>query len=197
MMKPQILPPERLSAQHDFSSFRNGEHPSLDDWLRDRALACEGLSARTYVVCAARSPTQVVGYYAITTAMEQRVSLPNAKLRRGMPEQIPLLLIGRLALDHGYHGIGLGTDLLSDALRRCLYASEIAGVRGVVVHAIDDYAAGFYRRHGLGASPRGGRTGMMPIAVVRDFSPPTACLKEAAAMLGVDHIFGLSWHTPK
>jgi GNAT superfamily N-acetyltransferase len=167
MVKPQILPPERLSAQHDVSSFRNGEHPSLDDWLRDRALTSEGLSARTYVVCAAHSPMQVVGYYAITTAMEQRVSLPNAKLRRGMPEQVPLLLIGRLALDHGYRGIGLGTDLLSDALRRCLSASEIAGVRAVVVHAIDDNAAGFYLHHGFLTSPLGDRTLMMPIELVR------------------------------
>ena len=167
MVKPQILPPERLSALHDVSCFRNGEHPSLDDWLRDRALTSEGLSARTYVVCAAQSPMRVVGYYAITTAMEQRVSLPNAKLRRGMPEQVPLLLIGRLALDHGYRGIGLGTDLLSDALRRCLAASEIAGVRAVVVHAIDDNATGFYRHHGFLTSPLGDRTLMMPMELVR------------------------------
>lgn len=173
-MKPQVLPPERLTAQHDLSSFRNGKHPSLDDWLRGRALASEGLSARTYVVCAARSPTQVVGYYAITTAMEQRVSLPNARLRRGMPEQIPLLLIGRLALDHGYHGIGLGTDLLSDALRRCLSASEIAGVRGVIVHAIDDHAARFYRHHGFLVSPLGDRTLMMPMELVRELSTHTS-----------------------
>ena len=165
--KPQIFAPERLDRRHDISSFHNGKHSSFDDWLRDRALASEGLSARTYVVCTASEPTRVVGYYAITTAMEQRLALPNAKLRRGMPEQIPLLLIGRLALDQTYHGIGLGTDLLSDALRRCLAASEIAGVRAVVALAIDDDAVRFYRRHGFLLSPLGDRIMLMPIETAR------------------------------
>ncbi len=165
--KPRILRPERLTAAHDVSGFQNGSHPSLDEWLRDRALASEGLSARTYVVCAAEPPNPVVGYYAITTAMEQRLSLPSAKLRRGMPEQVPLMLIGRLAVDHRYHGIGLGTDLLADALKRCLTVSEVAGVRAVVTHAIDDAAMAFYRRHGFLNSPLGEKVMMMPIETVR------------------------------
>ena len=159
--------PERLSSQHDLSTFLNGKHVSLDEWLRDRALIGEGLSARNYVICDADAPTRVVGYYAISTAMEQRTALPSAKLRRGMPEQIPLLLIGRLAIDRDFQGIGLGTDLLVDALRRCLTASQIAGVRGVVAHAIDDGAAGFYRHHGFLPSPLGERTMLMPIETTR------------------------------
>jgi GNAT superfamily N-acetyltransferase len=165
--KPRILPPERLTATHDVSGFQNGSHPSLDEWLRDRALASEGLSARTYVVCAAELPNSVAGYYAITTAMEQRLSLPSARLRRGMPEQIPLMLIGRLAVDHRYQGIGLGADLLADALKRCLAVSEVAGVRAVVTHAVDDAAMAFYQRHGFVASPLGERVMMMPIETVR------------------------------
>jgi GNAT superfamily N-acetyltransferase len=163
----RVLPPEKRLARHDLSTFRNGKHPSLDDWLRERALASEGLSARTYVICAAAAPNVVVGYYAITTAMAQRVALPTAKLRRGMPEQIPLLLIGRLAIDQSHQGIGLGTDLLSDALRRCLAASEIAGVRAIITHAIDDAAAGFYKRHGFVASPLGETIMLMPIEIAR------------------------------
>ena len=160
--------PERLTDRHDVATFDNGRYASLDDWLRERALASEGLSARTYVICRSDAPLRVVGYYAISTAMEQRVALPSAKLRRGMPEQVPLLLIGRLALDRSVQGLGLGTELLSDALRRCLVASEIAGVRGVVTHAIDDDAAGFYQRHGFLLSPLGARILLMPIEVVRD-----------------------------
>ena len=87
---PRVLSPERLTRQHDVSTFRNGKHPSLDVWLRDRAQASESLSARTYVVCDAEAPLRVVGYYAISTAMEQRTALPNARLRRGMPDQVPL-----------------------------------------------------------------------------------------------------------
>jgi GNAT superfamily N-acetyltransferase len=158
--------PERLTSDHDVAQFRNGKHPSLDDWLHERALTSEGLSARTYVICASNKSKRVVGYYAISTAMEERIALPKAKLRKGMPEQIPLLLIGRLAVDEAYQGRGLGTDLLSDALRRCLAASEIAGVRGVITHAIDDAAVSFYVRHGFMASPLGERVMLMPIETI-------------------------------
>jgi GNAT superfamily N-acetyltransferase len=164
---PRIRPPERLTAEHDVSAFRNGGHASLDDWLRDRALASEGLSARTYVICPTEEPLRVIGYYAISTSMEQRIALPNAKLRRGMPDQVPLLLIGRLALDMSWQGQGIGTALLSDALRRCLAASDIVGARGVVAHAIDDEALRFYRRCGFLSSPLGERVVVMPIETVR------------------------------
>ncbi len=84
-----------------------------------------------------------------------------------MPEQVPLLLIGRLAVDRAFQGLGLGSELLSDALRRCLSASEIAGARGVVAHAIDDDAVHFYQRHGFMLSPLGERVMLLPIETVR------------------------------
>jgi GNAT superfamily N-acetyltransferase len=159
----RLLAPERLDARHDVSAFLNGKHPSLDDWLRDRALASEGLSARTYFICSADSPGVVVGYYAISTTMEQRVVLPTAKLRRGMPERVPLLLIGRLAIDRSLQGAGVGTALLVHAVRRCLAAAEIAGARGIVAHAIDDEAARFYQRQGFLHSPLAERAMLLPI----------------------------------
>jgi GNAT superfamily N-acetyltransferase len=164
---PRVRPPERLNNRHDVSAFDNGKHPSLDDWLRNRALTSEGLSARTYVVCDVTAPARVVGYYAISTAMEQRVALPSARLRRAMLEQVPLLLIGRLAVDRAFQGIGLGSELLSDALRRCLSAAEIAGARAVVAHAIDEDAMRFYQRHGFILSPLGERVMLLPMETVR------------------------------
>ena len=163
----RVTPPERLTPQHDISGFENGKHPILDQWLRERALTSEGLSARTYVACAADSPRRVTAYYAIASALEQRVALPSAKLRRGMPEQVPFLLLARLAIDRGFQGMGLGSELLSDALRRCLSASEIAGARGVIAHAIDEDAVKFYQRHGFVLSPIGSRVMLMPIETVR------------------------------
>ena len=167
-----VLAPERLAAHHDLAHFRNGKHDSLDAWLRARALASEGLSARTYVMCAADVPARVVGYYAISTAMAHRSGLPTAKLRRGMPQEIPLLLIGRLAIDVNYQKRGLGTDLLIDALRRCLLAAETAGARAVITHAIDDDAVAFYERHGFVRCPLGERTMLMPIETVQDLIAP-------------------------
>jgi GNAT superfamily N-acetyltransferase len=169
--RSRVRPPERLTANHDLGAFHNGTHPALDEWLRERALASEGMSARTYVVCDADKTNRVVGYYAISTAMEERIALPSARLRRGMPEKVPLLLIGRLAIDRDYQGLGLGGDLLADALRRCLAASEIAGVRAIIAHAIDDTAAGFYRRHGFISSPLGERVMLMPVETIRLLFP--------------------------
>jgi GNAT superfamily N-acetyltransferase len=99
--------------------------------------------------------------------MERRTALPNAKLRRGMPEQVPLLLIGRLALDVLWQGKGLGSALLGDALRRCVAASEIVGARGVAAHAIDDAAAQFYLRHGFVRTSLGPRTVLIPMDSIR------------------------------
>ena len=164
---PGVLAPERIASHHNLTQFKNRRHSSLDSWLRDRALASEGLSARTYVICSAAEPTRVIGYYAISTAMVHRSALPTAKLPRGMPDEIPLLLIGRLAIDAGYQGRKLGTDLLIDALRRCLIAAETAEARGVIIHAIDDAAMAFYERHGFVRCALAERTMLMPIEIVR------------------------------
>src|SRR5262245_39670541 len=164
---PGLRTPEPLAVRHDLSRFTNGVHPSLGQWLRERARSSEGLSARTYVVCPTNEPDRVVGYFSISTAVEQRNVLASAKLRRGLPEQVPLLLIGRLAVDSEWRGQGVGSALLVDALRRCLAASEIAGARGVIAYAIDYTAVGFYERHGFVRSPLGERVMLLPIETVR------------------------------
>ena len=79
-----------------------------------------------------------------------------------MPDQVPLLLIGRLAVDREYQGKGLGADLLHDGVRRCLEVSEIAGVRAIITHAIDDDAVRFYQRYGFILSPLGERVMLLP-----------------------------------
>jgi len=167
MSAAALRAPEPLGARHEVSRFANGVHASLDQWLRERARSSAGLSARTYVTCTMDEPGHVAGYFSISAAVEQRNALPSARLRRGMPEQVPLLLIGRLAVDAQWRGRGVGSALLVDALRRCLAASGIAGARGVIAHAIDDAAVGFYQRHGFVRSPLGERAMLMPIETVR------------------------------
>ena len=167
MSAAALRAPEPLGARHDVSRFANGVHASLDQWLRERARSSAGLSARTYVTCTMDEPAHVIGYFSISAAVEQRNALPSARLRRRMPEQVPLLLIGRLAVAAQWRGRGVGSALLVDALRRCLAASGIAGARGVIAHAIDDAAVGFYQRHGFVRSPLGERAMLMPIETVR------------------------------
>jgi len=164
---PPLCAPEPLAARHELSRFSCGTHPSLDQWLRAQARPSEGISARTYVVCPVAEPSRVVGYFCIATGAEQRNALPSAKLRRGMPARVPLLLIGRLAVDAQWQGRGLGSALLADALRRCPAAAEIAGIRGVVAHAIDEPAAAFYERQGFLRAPLGERVMLMPIETAR------------------------------
>lgn len=132
--------PAPLTATHDREAFACGV-PTLDDWLKKRALKNEDAGAsRTYVVCA--GPT-VVGYYSLAAGGLTRSAAPPP-MRRNMPDPIPVLILGRLAVDRRYQRRGLGQDLLRDAVQRALRAADIAGIRAILVHAISEEAKRFY-----------------------------------------------------
>ena len=156
----RIDPPERFSTRHDVSKFESGE-PSLDDWLRRRALNNEASGAsRTYVVCAGR---RVLGYYALSAGAIAHTFAPG-RIKRNMPDPIPVMVLGRLAVDKEFHGKSIGTGLLRDAVIRTLQAAEIAGVRAILVHAISEAAKRFYEKYGFVASPLDPMTVMITIA---------------------------------
>jgi len=138
----------RLGAEHDRGSFHCG-YAALDDWLKQRAGQFDRRDlARTYV--AARSgESKVVGYYAIATHGVRREDLPDDQAK-GLPRvDIPVVLLGRLAVDRSAQGCGLGSLLLLDALRRIELLAEQVGIRAVEVDAIDDAARNFYVKFGL------------------------------------------------
>lgn len=151
--------PEPISAAHNLTSFDCGNE-DLNDWLKRRALASEGRSARTTVLCDGQ---RVAGYYCLATGSIERESLSSAKLRKNLPDPIPILVLGRLAIALGYQGRGLGKALLKDAILKTIAASEIAGVRALVVHAINDAAARFYQKHGFIPSPLNTRAFLLSI----------------------------------
>ncbi len=156
----EITAPEHLTPEHDTSDFDSGV-PPLDDWLKRRALDNEQEHAsRTYVVTAAK---RVVGYYAIATGAVVRDEAPS-RVRRNMPNPVPVMVLARLAVDRAYQGHGLGQGLLRDAILRTLQAGEIAGVRAIVVHAISEDAKRFYLRHGFVESPIAPMTLMITVA---------------------------------
>ena len=163
----ELLLPQHLAPHHQLAGFASGKHVVLDDWLRNRATAAEGLSARAYVTCPKSEPNRVAGYYCILAAMAQRALLPSAKLRKVMPDDIPLLLIGRLAVDASWQGRGVGSALLVDAARRCAAAADLVGARAIVAHAIDEAAVAFYARHGFVRSPLGERVMVLPVETAR------------------------------
>ena len=87
--------------------------------------------------------------------------------RRNMPDPIPMMVLGRLAVDRAYQRRGLGAALLGDAVLRTLQAAEIGGIRGVLVHAISDEAGRFYERNGFLASPMNPMTLMISVAAAK------------------------------
>ena len=70
-----------------------------------------------------------------------------------MPDPVPVMVLGRLAIDAGFQGRGLGRALLRDAGLRTLQVADIAGIRAILVHAISEDAKRFYQRCGFRPSP--------------------------------------------
>jgi GNAT superfamily N-acetyltransferase len=154
--------PSRLSEQHRFEDFSSGE-VVLDTWLKTQALPNQAAGvSRTYV---AVEGGQVAGYYCLSSAAISLNEAPRA-MRHGMPDPLPMILMGRLAVDQRYKGQGLGTALLKDAVLRAQSALEIIGVRGLLVHALHDQAKGFYLYHGFRETPGNPLTLVLPFKLL-------------------------------
>ena len=139
--EPSLSAPVPLTVEHDLTDFDCGE-PTLNDWLRHRALKNESRFSRTYVVC---EDNRVIAYFCISAGAVDRAAAPG-KVRRNAPDTIPISVIGRLAVSRDHAGKGIGADLLSDALRRIALASQSIGIGAVMVHAKDEAAKRFYLR---------------------------------------------------
>jgi GNAT superfamily N-acetyltransferase len=149
MSLADLTAPAPLEPTHDIGTFHSGV-PSLDGWLQKRALKNERVSAsRTYVAC---EGNKVVGYYCLSVGAVAIQDAPK-KLTRNMPDPIPVLVMGRLAIDQTWQNKGLGKALLLDAVRRTLLAGEIAGVAALFVHALSEDAKRFYISRGFLESP--------------------------------------------
>lgn len=161
--KEGIGAPQHLRAEHDVGGFESGE-PTLDDWLNKRALANEDSGAsRTYVVTAGG---RVVGYYALANGAIAAESA-TGRVRRNMPDPIPVMVIGRLAVDKAYQNRGLGVALLRDAVLRTLQAAAIGGIRAILLHTISEDAKRFYLRCGFSESAVDPMTLMISMADVQ------------------------------
>ena len=153
--------PRHITAAHDLSAFDSGVQ-ALDDWLKRRALANEESGAsRTYVVSAGGQT--VVAYYALANGAIA-LHAATGRTRRNMPDPIPVMVLGRLAVDKAYQGRGLGRGLLRDALLRTIQAADIGGIRAMLVHAISEEAKRFYERSGFAVSPLDPMTLMIAVA---------------------------------
>lgn len=145
-MSLELDPPEPLSSSHRVDAFDCGE-TVLNEWLKRRAMANQASGAsRTFVV--ADETRRVMGYYALAAgAVAHEVA--TGTVRRNMPDAVPVLVLGRLAVDRTAQGKQLGGALLQDAVKRAMNVAEDAGVRALLVHALNDEAKNFYEHYGF------------------------------------------------
>jgi GNAT superfamily N-acetyltransferase len=135
--------PEMLSEEHELGAFDCG-NPLLNQWLTAQARRAQDAdTARTYVW--AEQEGAVVAYYSIAPTQVYRDELPRGMA--GGYSVVPAYLLGKFALDRTLQRQGRGADLLVDALSTIVQASETGAGRLIVVDAIDENAAGFYRKH--------------------------------------------------
>ena len=138
-----ISKPELLTITHNIADF-DCNNDTLNDWLKKRSFKNQKNGAsRTFVI---GNEKRVIGYYALATGSIERIKTPKS-ISRNMPSSIPVIILGRLAVDIQYHGKRLGVALLKDAILRTLLISENAGVNALLVHAISEEAKNFYRHH--------------------------------------------------
>jgi GNAT superfamily N-acetyltransferase len=158
-----LAPPEPLTEQHDTRTFACGVE-SLDIWLKRRALKNQATGAsRTFVACSGR---RVVAYYALASGA---ITVDEAlgRFRRNMPDPIPTVVLGRLAVDRSAQGMGIGRALVRDAGLRVAQAAAMIGVRGLIVQAFSAEAKAFYERVGFDPSPLDSMTLMITLANLR------------------------------
>lgn len=158
-----MMAPQPLAAHHSLDAFTCGE-PSLDDWLRRRALKNQASgSSRTYVVV---EDEAVVAYYCLAAGAVSHAEAPSG-LKRNRPDPIPVIVLGRLAIHSHFQQRGLGTALVRDAFLRTLQAADVAGVAAILVHAISEDARRFYLSRGFLESPIDPMTLCLPLTLLR------------------------------
>jgi len=144
-----ISAPEPLHAEHVLSSFCCGVE-SMDNCLKQRAMKNQVTGAsRTFVSC---DGSKVLAYYSLASSAVATNAIPG-RFPRNMPDPIPIVVLGRLAMDTSLHGQGVGRALVRDAGLRAIQVANTIGIRGMLVHALSDEARDFYLRVGFESSP--------------------------------------------
>lgn len=122
----------------------------------------ESQTARTYVVTDADTG-QIAGFYCLSAHSVSRADVGGGRLGRNAPDPVPVILLGRLAVDAGYQGHRLGSALLKDALLKAIGAARLIGARALLVHTINADVAGFYLKFGFRAVPANPRMLYLPL----------------------------------
>lgn len=145
----QLDAPSLLTDAHWLEDF-DCSVPDLTFWLQERARQNQaGGACRCFVVCG--KDNKVIAYYALAAGAVSHEIAPG-RLRRNMPDPIPVVVLARLAVHRDWVRKGIGQALLKDAVLRSLRAAEHLGVRAMLCHAVDERAKAFYLQHGFVSS---------------------------------------------
>lgn len=137
--------PKRIKPEYKIDDF-DCQEPSLNDWLKKRALKNDLEDAsRTYVVCCG---DRVVAYYSLHLGCIKH-SEALGKIKRNMPDPIPAIVLGRLAVDINYQKQGIARALIKDMFLRSLQVSELAGTKAILVKALNEKVVNFYQSFGF------------------------------------------------
>lgn len=90
------------------------------------------------------------GSLAVGAIAREEVS---GKVSLNMPEPIPVMILGRLAVDNQWRSKQIGSGMLKDAIQRTLIVAEQTGIRALLVHALSNSAKSFYQHWGFHESP--------------------------------------------
>ncbi len=163
-MTLRLRAPQPLAGTHGIDEFECGE-ATLDEWLKRRAMANQ-LSGASRTFVAVDDEGRVYGYYAMAAGAVSH-QMATSGVRRNMPDPVPVMVLARLAVDHRAQNIKLGSALLQDAVKRAVAVSQNAGVRALMVHALNDHARRFHEHYGFQVSPQHPLTLMLRLSAVQ------------------------------
>jgi len=121
-------------------------HDSLNRWLTTQAR--QSMDSRAAVTHLLLDDDVIAGYYCLSAGSVSRQDAP-AEIARRAADPVPVIRMGRFAIDRAYQGQGWGPDLLREAIRSATASLEVIGARAMLVDAIDDAARNFYLRSGF------------------------------------------------
>lgn len=133
-----------LQSHHNTEAFDCGTDV-INKWFAQRALGNQQRFTQTFI---AVEHDEIVGFYSLAAGQVRRESAPS-QLRRNAPNEIPIFLLARLAVSATNQGRGIGSDLLRDAVIRCIASSREVAASAIKVQATDERAAQFYLQNGF------------------------------------------------
>ncbi|MBU2554013.1 MAG: GNAT family N-acetyltransferase [Bacteroidetes bacterium] len=162
---------ELLNKKHDRNNFDCGKE-LLNSYLKYQAGQDMHRKLSVCFVLPENETNLIQGFYTLSNF---GIPLSNfsEKIQRKLPKSytsIPTTLLGRLAIDQRYQGLGIGKVMLIDALKRSYDNARVIGSFAVVVDPIDQEAVRFYKKYDFIELPDSG--------------------KMFIAMKTLDHLFG-------